>query len=444
MFHESNRQYTKVLIQASYSNDVFACNSLCIVWNFYNAGPGVEPSGVHAPEGTEPSSRDQGNDRVQTHSPARSNKRPRCEWSDTENEFLITCKQANLGNGGRRSKGNATCTDWDEISRRFLVKFGDGGPVKSSDQIRRKWDTMLKSHKSIKKFWGRKDYSQLADEDFDDDVGGLKLAIRLKREWYMMIDQCQVSSQQPNCQTPGLLHSRVHVVSDQSPPAQTQAYNQSPALQSASLGTGHNSPTHSPMTYDNPPFGSSGDARVEITQDYNHRQAENGFRSGVAPAVVMRQSEGQSAPTTFKPWIYHVMATNLVDVQNQAPATQNAANSIDHPRLQNSSPDTTYNPLSHSQANHYRPLSGHTADTGVGFSSGDGHLQAENSQIGGGATLQAMTEDGGHSDQLTIAAPSIDIAPTESIEIQDEAQQLGERRPLEQVVSVLFVISYLS
>ena len=306
--------------------------------------------------------------------------------------------------------------------------------MKSSDQIRRKWDTILKSHKSIKKFFSQKDYSQLADKEFDDDVGQLKLAIRLKREWYIMIDQCQASSQQPNYQTLGLLDSRMNVVSDQSPPTQTQAYNQPPALQSASPGTGRNSPTHNQTTYDSPPFDSSG---VEITPNNNHRQAENDFQSGVAPTVVMRQSEGQSAPTTFKPWSYHVQFTNLADAQNQAPTTQNEANNSDHPRLQNSFPDTTYNPLTHSQANHCHPLSDHTADTGVRFPSSDGLLQAEISQIGEGDRLQVSTEDRGQSDQFTIVAPSIELASTESTGLQDEAQQLGERRLLEQVVSVL-------
>ena len=350
---------------------------------------------------------------------------------------MITCKRASLANGGGRSKGKANCTDWDEISARFRVEFGDRGQVKSSDQIRQKWDTILKSHKSIKKYLGHKDYAGLAAKDFNDDVGELKLAIRLKREWYIMIDQCQVSSQQPNCQTSSLLDSRTYVVSDQSLPTQRQAYNQPRASQSASSGTGGNSPTHSQTTYDNPPFGSSGDACVEITPDNDCRHTENGFRNGAAPAVVMRQSEGQSAPTTFMQLIGYVQATNLADIQHQAPTTQNEANISDHPRLQNSSPDTTYNPLTHSQGNHFRPLSGHTADTGVPFRSGDGHLQAENSQIDRGATLQVMTEDRGRSDQLTIAAPSIDDAPPESTGIQEEAQELGERRPLEQVVSVL-------
>ena len=350
---------------------------------------------------------------------------------------MIKYKQENLDNGGRHSKGKANCTDWDEISRRFLLEFGDRGQVKSSDQIRRKWDTILKSHKNIKKYLGYKNYSQLADKDFDDDVGGLKLAIILKREWYIMIDQCQASSQQPNYQTSGLLDSRMDVVSYQSRPTQRQAYNQPPALQSASPGTGRNSPTHSQTTYDNPPFHSSGDACVGIAPDNNHTQAKNDFRNGAAPAVVMRQSEGQSAPTTFIPWTNHVQATNLADAQNQAPSTQNEANNSDHPRLQHSSPDATYNPLTHSQANHYRPLHGHTADTGVRFPSGDGHSQAENSQIGDGGIVQVLTEDQGQSDQFTTVAPSIEIAPTESTGIQDEAQQLGERRLREQVVSVL-------
>jgi hypothetical protein len=350
---------------------------------------------------------------------------------------LIRYKQASLGNGGRRSKGKANCTDWDEISGRFESEFRDRGQVKSSDQIRQKWDTILKSHKSIKKFFSHKDYSHLADKEFDDDVGELKLAIRLKREWYIMIDQCQASSQQPNHQTSGLLDSGMYVVSDQSPPTQRQAYNQPPALQSASPGTGRNSPTHIQTTYNGPPFDSLGDACVEIAPHNNHRQAENDFRSGAAPAVVIRQSEGQSAPTTFIPWTNHVQASNLADVQIQAPTTQNEANNTDHPRLQNSSPDTTYNPPIHSQANHYRPLPGHTADTGIRFPSGDGHSQAENSQIGDGAMLQVMTEDRGQSDQFTIVAPSIEFVPTESTGIQDEAQQLGEKIPLEQVVSVL-------
>ena len=397
--------------------------------------------GAHAPEDADPSSPDQGNDRVQTRSPAarsnkrpRVNKRPRCEWSDAENEFLITYKQASLGNGGRRSKGQANCTNWDVISERFKREFGDRGQVKSSDQIRQKWDTILKSHKSIKKYLGDKNYSQLADKDFDDDVGGLKLAIRLKRTWYIMIDQCQASSQQPNYQASGLLDSRMYDVSDQYPPTQRHAYNQPPALQSTSPGTGHNSPTHSQTTYNNPPFHSSGDACVGIAPDNNHRQAENDFRNGAAPAIVLRQGEGQSALTTFIQWTSLVQATNLADAQNQAPTTQNEANNSDHPRPQNSSPDTTYN---NGSPDDNRLLSGHTADTGVRFPSSDGLLQAEISQIGEGDRLQVSTEDRGQSDQFTIVAPSIELASTESTGLQDEAQQLGERRLLEQVVSVL-------
>ena len=66
--------------------------------------------------------------------------------------------------------------------------------------------------------------------------------------------------------------------------------------------TGGNSPSHNQTTYDYPPFGSSGDACVEITQDIYSRQTENGFRNGAAPVVIMRQSEGLRARTRFALW----------------------------------------------------------------------------------------------------------------------------------------------
>lgn len=102
------------------------------------------------------------------------------------------------------------------------------------------------------------------------------------------------------------------------------------------------------------------------------------------------------------------------DTQNQASPAQYQANCIDHPGLQSSSPaGTAYNPLTHSQANHNRLPFHNSAHAGVHFRSGDGHTQAENSQIGRGATLLGITEDRGQSDQLTHSTPSIDIAPTQ-------------------------------
>ena len=97
------------------------------------------------------------------------------KWNAKETSLLLNRMVA----GGRIRKGTEGATHWDRISQDIQTKLGT---IRTEDECRRRYDTLLKAYKKVKKTG--KPFCDVSDQE----RVGLSLATPLTEEWYKAID----------------------------------------------------------------------------------------------------------------------------------------------------------------------------------------------------------------------------------------------------------------
>jgi hypothetical protein len=102
------------------------------------------------------------------------------KWTEGETSLLLKCRVE----GGRFCKENQTATRWDIISQEIKNSLRT---EPSPDQCRLRYDTLLKSYKTIKNHCMKsgKTFSEITEEE----RLGMKLATMLTERWYEAIDE---------------------------------------------------------------------------------------------------------------------------------------------------------------------------------------------------------------------------------------------------------------
>ncbi|KAG0579329.1 hypothetical protein KC19_4G091000 [Ceratodon purpureus] len=97
------------------------------------------------------------------------------KWNAKETSLLLNRMVA----GGRIRKGTEGATHWDRISQDIQTELRT---IRTEDECRRRYDTLLKAYKKIKKIG--KPFCDVSDQE----RVGLSLATPLTEEWYTAID----------------------------------------------------------------------------------------------------------------------------------------------------------------------------------------------------------------------------------------------------------------
>lgn len=108
-------------------------------------------------------------------------------WTEEETAVLVDCKRRAFHDKGspfRMAKSNAT--SWDAISQALRNNPVTRASEKTGDQCRLRWDTLVKSHRTIKEqcLQKNKGYAEFTEEEMSE----LKLATTLDKGWYEVID----------------------------------------------------------------------------------------------------------------------------------------------------------------------------------------------------------------------------------------------------------------
>ncbi|KAG0557610.1 hypothetical protein KC19_11G143600 [Ceratodon purpureus] len=97
------------------------------------------------------------------------------KWNESETSVLLDL----MVERGRIRKGTAGGTHWGQISKDIQMKFGT---IRSEDECRRRYDTLLKAYKKIKSTG--KEYCDITDAELSQ----ANLATCLTEKWYKAID----------------------------------------------------------------------------------------------------------------------------------------------------------------------------------------------------------------------------------------------------------------
>ncbi|KAG0579324.1 hypothetical protein KC19_4G090600 [Ceratodon purpureus] len=97
------------------------------------------------------------------------------KWNAKETSLLLNRMVA----GGRIRKGTEGATHWDRISQDIQTELRT---IRTEDECRRRYDTLLKAYKKVKKIG--KPFCDVSDQE----RVGLNLATPLTEEWYTAID----------------------------------------------------------------------------------------------------------------------------------------------------------------------------------------------------------------------------------------------------------------
>ncbi|KAG0618777.1 hypothetical protein M758_4G091500 [Ceratodon purpureus] len=97
------------------------------------------------------------------------------KWNPKETSLLLN----RMVERGRIRKGTEGATHWDRISQDIQTELGT---MRTGDECRRRYDTLLKAYKKVKKT--DKPFCDISDQE----RAGLNLATPMNEEWYSRID----------------------------------------------------------------------------------------------------------------------------------------------------------------------------------------------------------------------------------------------------------------